>query len=640
MENRYAERPWRRLQDLVCLPETLEYPETTYTDYHLYRPAAKYPNNMAVVFMDREMTFEQLRDHVDRLASALADLGVKKGNVVATVMVSSIQFVIADLAIPRIGAVHAPMSILDSVDDLAAKFDLVRPEAVICTRTNIEDRDILSKVENAARRCGVKQIILTQTEDYCSNPLKHKPEKGVLWFTDLIDKYPPEPPDVDINVKKDTAMVIFTGGTTGTPKACMFPHFSLVGSAVNTSGTLMPPYLISLMEGLSRVIVPLPLFHILGHHGAIQQLSHAWTILLQKDPRDYKEYIRLVKKYHPTLNIGVPNQFMRLAREEGAEDLGLTGISSGAPLHQDTGREFTEKTKSAIGQVYGPTEVGGTTTLVSLADLALPAMGSYEAVGRAFHILNTVVKMPGLLKLLKTVMHGLGPERLGKMTANFTKKSAVKAVKSETAEKRKTAGSIGIVNLDCEIKILDMVTGKKIPISRVVKENLSGELWVKGPGRMSGFWPTPGSGIDEEGFVATGDIATVDDTGHVYIVDRSKDMALVGGFNVYTGEIDKLLASYPGVDEVATIGIPDPEKPGSERIKAFIVPLPGYEDKIKEQEVIEYLKGKVAPYAVPKSVEFMTREQLPRTTAGLDKVAKRVLRQSEIQKQQKQEKDE
>jgi len=152
---------------------------------------------------------------------------------------------------------------------------------------------------------------------------------------------------------------------------------------------------------------------------------------------------------------------------------------------------------------------------------------------------------------------------------------------------------------------------------------------------MSGFWPEPGSGIDEEGFVATGDVATVDDTGHVYIVDRAKDMALVGGFNVYTGEIDKLLATYPGVDEVATIGVPDPEKPGSETIKVFIVPMRGHEKTIKEHEVIEYLKDKVAPYAVPKAVELRSRDELPRTSAGLDKIAKRILKQQESQNLEK-----
>ena len=632
MEKTYAEQPWRKLQELVCLPETLEYPLATYTDYHLYRPAKKYPDNLAIVYMDREMTFRELQDQVDRFATALSDIGIKKGDVVATAMVSSIQFVVADLAIPRTGAIHAPMSILDSVDDLAGKFSLVKPEMVICTHTNTQERDILDKVKKAAKKTGVKNIIVTKAQDYSLYPPVHEAEKGITWFTDLIHTYPPEPPEVAIDVNKDTAMVIFTGGTTGTPKACMYPHLSLIGTAVNTSGTLMPPYLISLLEGLSRVIVPLPLFHILGHHGAIQQLSHAWTILLQNDPRDYKEYMRLVKKYHPTLNIGVPNQFMQLARQEGAEDLGLTGISSGAPLHQDTGRKFSEKTKSAIGQVYGPTEVGGTATLVSLADLALPALGSYKAVGRVFRVLDTGMKLPGLLKLLRALLQRIGPERLGKMTANFTRKGASKAAKKDSAEKRKTAGSIGIVNVDCEIKIIDLISGEILPISRVVKENLRGELWVKGPGRMSGFWPEPGSGIDEEGFVATGDVATVDETGHVYIVDRAKDMALVGGFNVYTGEIDKLLATYPGVDEAATIGIPDPQKPGSETIKVFIVPMPGHEKTIKEHEVIEYLNDKVAPYAVPRSVEFRGKDELPRTSAGLDKISKRILKEQESQK--------
>jgi len=123
MEERYAERPWRRLQDLVGLPETLTYPEMSYTAFYLDEPARKYPHNLAVVYMDYEMTFRELKDCVDRLATALSDREIKKGDVVATVMVSSPQFVIADLAIPRIGAIHAPMSILDSAGDL-------RPETI------------------------------------------------------------------------------------------------------------------------------------------------------------------------------------------------------------------------------------------------------------------------------------------------------------------------------------------------------------------------------------------------------------------------------------------------------------------------------------------------------------------------------
>jgi acyl-CoA synthetase (AMP-forming)/AMP-acid ligase II len=635
MEDRYAERPWRRLQDLVGLPETLTYPETSYTAFYLDEPARKYPDNLAVVYMDYEMSFRELKDSVDRLATALSDREIKKGDVVATVMVSSPQFVIADLAIPRIGAIHAPMSILDSAADLRDKFNLVRPKAVICTHSNIEERDILDRVKEVAGESGVGDIIVTKAEDYSSSPPAHEAEEGIVWFTDLISGYPPQPPEVEIDIKKDVAMVLFTGGTTGTAKACMYPHFSLIGTAVNTYANIMPPWLAPLVEGLLRMVVPLPLFHVFGHNAAIPQLSHGHAILLQKDPRDHHETLRLVKKYRPLMGMGVPTQFMRLAREEGAGDIRLLGLSSGAPLHQDTARDYKERAKAEVGQVFGPTEVGGTGTLIAMADLYRASMGGYEGVEMMFSALKKALEIPGVEVFMRLLMEAIGPDNVGQALTKMAAMSAP-AAPAEPESKEKAKGvSIGIVNVDCEIKITDLESGEKIPLSRVVKEKRSGELWMKGPGRMSGFWPTPGSGIDDEGFIRTGDVATVDELGHVYIVDRVKDMAVVSGFNVYTGEIDKLLFSYPGVAEVATIGVPDPEKPGSERIKVFIVPQPEYKGKITEGEIIEYLKGKVAPYAVPQSVEFRGSDEFPRTTADMDKIAKRKLKEEEIEKMER-----
>jgi len=636
MEDKYAERPWRKLQDLVCLPETLTYPEMTYTAFHVYEPARKYPDNLAVVYMDYEMTFKELKDHVDRFATALSDMGISKGDVVVTTMVSSIQFVIADLAIPAIGGIHAPMSILDSVDDLVGKFNLMNPKMVICTHSNIKERDIVDKVKEVAGKTGVSNIIVTKAEDYSSNPPPHEAEEGIIWFTDLIQKYPPNPPKVEIDIKKDVAMVLFTGGTTGTPKACMYPHSSLIGTAVNTHANITVPWLASLYEGLLRIIVPVPPFHIHGHHSVIGQLGYGYTALLQKDPRDYQETLRLIKKYHPVMSIGVPTQFMRLAKAEGAEDIGLMGLSSGAPLHEETEREFKEKTKGGMGQVFGPTEVGGTGTIIAMADIYRPGLGSYEAVGMLFGSLKKALEMPAVQMFMRVLMEAIGPDDLGRVLTRITTMSAPPTPTEPEPKKEERGVSIGIVSVDCDIKITDLDSGEKIPISRVVREKLSGELWMKGPGRMSGFWPNPGSGIDEEGFIRTGDVATVDETGHVYIVDRVKDMALVSGFNVYTGEIDKVLSSYPGVAEAATIGVPDPEKPGSERIKAFVVPLPEYKGKIKEQEIIEYLRGKVAPYAVPKSVEFRDTSEFPRTSAGVDKISKRTLRQEEVAKMKEQ----
>ena len=640
-EEKYAEKPWRRLHDLIGLPETLEELPVgmTYTKCGLDEPARKFPNNLALVYLDYEMTFKELKDHVDRFATALSAMGIKKGDVVATAMTSSIQFVIADFAIPEIGAIHAPMSILDSIDDLVTKVNIVKPKMVICSHTNVKDRDVIDKVKEAVKKTDMKEIILTNAEDYSSNPPKHEWEEGIIWFTDLIEKYPSNPPKVDIDPKKDIAMVLFTGGTTGFPKAAMYSHYDLA-MMTRMAGGVAPPYLLSIGEGLPvRALLPLPLFHVLGHHTVYEILAMGMTVLMQKDPRDIKEYIRLAKKYHPLVQVGAPPQFMKLVKEEGVKGLGMAAISSGAPLPADTQRGFEKKAGSLMGQVYGPTECGVLTT-VSVVDLLLPILGSYERIGKLFHLIDIIFKTPGVtasIEGLKRIAIALIDTRtmgdtIGRMGSTGLR-LASSILTSPSGREKEVLGSVGVVLAGSEPKITDLDTGEKIPISRVVKEKLSGELWIKSPAYpMSGFWPDRGRGIDEEGFIPTGDVATIDKTGHVYIVDRVKDIALVGGYDVYPEQLDDLLYKYPGVDEVATVGIPDPEREGSERIKVFIAPLPEYKGKIKEEEIINYLKEKVAPYAVPKSVEFRDIDEFPRTTAGMDKIAKRKLREEEIEK--------
>jgi len=198
---------------------------------------------------------------------------------------------------------------------------------------------------------------------------------------------------------------------------------------------------------------------------------------------------------------------------------------------------------------------------------------------------------------------------------------------SATNSKRESSGSVGYPLVDEEVKVADADTGEKIPISRVVKEGLVGELCLKGPHTMLGYWPNPGDGLDEEGYVHTGDVVKIDERGRIYIVDRTKDMAIVGGYKVYTRELDDLLYEYPGVYEAAVIGVPDPERPGSERIKAFIAPYPEYRGKIKEADIIEHLKQKVEKWAVPKSVEI--RDELPKSP--VEKIFKKQLREEEME---------
>ena len=213
-EKKYLEKPWLKLHEFGCLPETLEpYPEKTITEFLLCEPAKKFPNNLALVQLDYEMTYKELKEHVYRFATALSNLGVKKGDVVATVIPPSIQLIIAGFAITEIGAAHLLENILDSVDGMVDKFDKTNVRTVICAHTNVKDRDLIDNIEEVAKKTKVENIILTKIEDYSSNPPKHEKEEKIIWFTDLLEKYPPSPPKVDINVKKDVAVLFFTVGT-------------------------------------------------------------------------------------------------------------------------------------------------------------------------------------------------------------------------------------------------------------------------------------------------------------------------------------------------------------------------------------------------------------------------------------------
>jgi long-chain acyl-CoA synthetase len=183
--------------------------------------------------------------------------------------------------------------------------------------------------------------------------------------------------------------------------------------------------------------------------------------------------------------------------------------------------------------------------------------------------------------------------------------------------------SIGLPVPDTDVKLVDDETGE---------ESLPGEpghMYIKGPQVMKGYWPNPGDGL-VDGWLPTGDICRMDEDGYFYIVDRIKDMANVSGYKVYTSTIDEILHQHPAVSMAAAVGIPDPEREGSERIKAFIVLKEEYRDQVSADEIIEFCRDKCATYAVPRFVEF--RESLPFTVT--EKIFKRVLREEEIRKMQ------
>jgi long-chain acyl-CoA synthetase len=143
---------------------------------------------------------------------------------------------------------------------------------------------------------------------------------------------------------------------------------------------------------------------------------------------------------------------------------------------------------------------------------------------------------------------------------------------------------------------------------------------------MKGYYQKPEETANSirDGWMHTGDVAKMDEDGYFFLVDRLKDMVIVSGFKVFTRELDDELSKHPAVQLAASIGMPDPDRPGSERVGVAIVLKPGFEknDATKES-ILKYLKETVAPYKVPKVIQFM--DQIP--TSGVGKILKRELRE-------------
>ncbi len=189
------------------------------------------------------------------------------------------------------------------------------------------------------------------------------------------------------------------------------------------------------------------------------------------------------------------------------------------------------------------------------------------------------------------------------------------------AKDRRKVGSIGVPIPDTQCRIVDLSDGTTdLPVGE------SGELLIKGPQVMKGYWNRPEATAESltDGWLHTGDIARMDEDGYFYIVDRKKDMIISGGYNVYPRDIEEVYFEHPKVLEATAIGIPHPKR--GEAVKVFIVLKPG--QTATEQEMIEYCHDKLAKYKWPTEIEF--RDELPKSNVG--KVLKKDLRAEELKK--------
>ncbi len=188
---------------------------------------------------------------------------------------------------------------------------------------------------------------------------------------------------------------------------------------------------------------------------------------------------------------------------------------------------------------------------------------------------------------------------------------------------KRKLGSIGLPLLNTELKLINPETGDEVPLGE------AGEICVRGPMVMKGYHNKPEEtkkAIDEKGFMHTGDVAVMDENGYLKIVDRTKDMIIVSGFKVFSAKVEDTLSKHPAIGMIALIGEPNPDRPGSEIVNAYIQVDPEYtydedEEKLKEN-ILAFAKEHCAPYEVPKKIHI--KKELPLTVVG--KIDKKILR--------------
>jgi len=548
------EKPWLKFYE-PHVPEHIDYPEIV-MPAALEETARKYPDHTALIFNNAKIAFREYNEAVDRFAAALQGLGVKKGDRVAVHLLNCPQFPIAYYAVLRIGGIVVPCNpvytaremrhqVRDSGAEVMVTLSLMYP-IIKQIRAETELRHVIVANIKTYLPPLLRILFTLLKEKKGGHRVDISGDANTYWFTDVLDKGPAKPQPVELT-GDDTAVLMYTGGTTGVSKGAQLTHQNILVNACQCK------VWISAGEAEDISLTALPLYHSFAMTTCmnLDTLVGA-AMLLIPNPRDLKDILKNITKHKPTFYPGVPAMYVAINNYPDLSKYDLSSIKScvsgAAGLPVEVQKRFQELTGAKLAEGYGLSEA----TPVTHAN---PIYGD-----------NRV-------------------------------------------------GTIGVPWPDTEAKIVDIETGEK-----VLGVDEAGELCIRGPQVMKGYWNMPEETANSlrEGWLYTGDIAIMDEDGYFKIVDRKKDMILgAGGFNVYPREIEDVLYEHPKVLEVAAAGIPVAGK--GERVKVYVVLKES--ETATEEEIIAFCRENLAPYKVPKFVEFRT--ELPKTMVG--KILRRVL---------------
>ncbi|MBI4556751.1 MAG: long-chain fatty acid--CoA ligase [Candidatus Hydrogenedentes bacterium] len=503
--------------------------------------ARDHPTKTAVVFRDIRLTFAQINQLACQVASGLCAAGIRKGDKVALTCPNIPYFPILYYGILKAGAVVVPLNVLFKRREITYHLTDSDAKAYLC----FEGTETLPMGEEglaAFREVPTCEHMWVITKD----PWGKSPFAGVPSLMELTSDQPMTFDTVQTRTD-DTAVILYTSGTTGRPKGAELTHANLVLNAMIAR---------DLSKGTPEDIqlVVLPLFHSFGQSSQMNAgfLGSSTLVLL---PRFAAEEVwRSFQDENVTIFCGVPTMFWDLLNcpnshkydiEKIAKQLRIC-VSGGAAMPVEVMRRFEEKFNVTILEGYGLSETSPTATCHTLDILRKP-------------------------------------------------------------------GSIGKPLWGVEVRVVDDDM-KDVPLGQ------PGEVVIRGHNVMKGYYKRPEANDEafRGGWFHTGDVGKMDEDGYFYIVDRTKDMIIRGGFNVYPREVEEVLMTHPRVSLAAVVGVPDEEY--GEEVKAYIVPVPGA--TLSPDEVIAWAKKEMAAYKYPRYVEI--RHTLPMNATG--KILKTELR--------------
>ena len=560
MSDPYSPKPWLKYYD-EHVPHSLEYPGKTYPE--VFREATTYiPTTVAVYYMGRELTYHELDNFSNRFANFLQKTGLKPGDTVGVNLPNIPAYYIAIIGIQKAGCVLTGVSPLLQPKELEYQLNDSGARFLVTLDALFE------KVEAVVGKTMVKTVAVATIADFIS-PLKRFLGK-LLKKIPTGDVHPISGVEVGRFLEflqEVPADSVYEGLDPATP--CLMQY---------TGGTTGPPKgavlthrnIVSHMTQVNTwldmqsneaptILSAFPLFHQAGLFLAMNTMAVGGTQVAVPNPRDLDFLISAIARYRPTAIVNVPTIFLELLKKPKFQSLDFSGVKWFLSGAAPFPAEYIKQFEAVVGEGKLIEVLGMTET--SPVNTSLPLYG------------------------------------------------------------KKKPGSVGIPLPDTEVKLVDPESGEIVP------QGEPGEFVAKGPQVFTvGYHNKPEETANtlRDGWICTGDICTMDEDGYFYVVDRLKDMVIVSGFKVFTRTVDDVLMEHPDIDMAATIGLPDPRRPGSEIVATAIVLKPDVEkNEGTKENITAYMREKVAPYKVPKQIEFM--EELPLSAVG--KVLKRELRE-------------